>query len=145
MRGSFAMAETGPSVHDDFAYAVDCDGRRLVLHTAYRDGEPVEYTDVVFHDVVAHRFEHDLPGGILFDVEEVPVATVARANADHFAAGTRYGWPAVAYPGDPELFADRLTAAGVRAFGVQSSYGLCGWVLAGRCERVARDGPAGLG
>ncbi len=45
------------SIHDNIVYAfsVDCEGRRLVLHTAFRDREPQEFTDVNFRDVVAHH------------------------------------------------------------------------------------------
>jgi len=52
-----------PSVHDNIVYAfsVDCEGRRLILHTALRDREPQGFTDVIFRDVVAHHFEHVLP------------------------------------------------------------------------------------
>ena len=69
-RGLFDEYLNEPSVHDNFvyAYSVDCEGRRLVLHTAFRDRPPQEFTDVVFRDVVAHHFEHVLPGNILFDV-----------------------------------------------------------------------------
>jgi hypothetical protein len=43
------------------------------LHTVFRDREPHEFTDIIFHDVMAHHFEHVLPGNILFDVEEADV------------------------------------------------------------------------
>src|SRR5438105_7712303 len=91
-----------PSVHDNFvyAYSVDCEGRRLVLHTAFRDREPHELTDVVFRDVVAHHFEHVLPGNILFGVEEADVGPLVRGNAGLLADSWRYGWRPVDYHGD---------------------------------------------
>ena len=63
-----------PSVHDNivYAYKVDCRHRLIVLHTAYRDREPQEFTDIVFKDVIAHHFEHVLQENILFDIEEAP-------------------------------------------------------------------------
>jgi hypothetical protein len=132
-----------PSVHDNFvyAYSVDCEGRRLTLHTAYRDREPQEFTDVVFREVVAHQFEHVLPGNILLDVEEADVADVVRENGRLLAHSWRYGWPPVEYRGNLDTLIDLLKGSSVRAYTVGSSFGLSGWVLAGSCERVARREP----
>jgi hypothetical protein len=129
-----------PSVHDNFvyAYSVDCEGRRLTLHTAFRDREPHEFTDVIFRDVVAHHFDHVLPGNILFDVEEADVAAVVRENERLLAESWRYGWPPVEYRGNLDALIERMKASAVRAYTIGSSYGLSGWVFAGSCERVSR-------
>src|SRR3954467_3700113 len=121
-----------PSIHDNFVYAytVDCEGRRLVLHTAYRDREPQEFTDVVFRDVVAHRFEHVLPGNILFDVEEADVAAVVRENAGLLTDSWRHGWPPVEYRGDLAALVEALRGASVRADTIGSAYGPSGWGIA---------------
>ena len=128
------------SVHDNivFGYSVDCAGRRLVLHTVFRDREPVEYTDIVFHEVFAHRFEHVLEGNILFDVSEVDVASFVQGEADMFAESWRYGWPPFGYDGNLSQLVRSMQAASARAFAVSSSYGLSGWVVARSSERVAR-------
>lgn len=133
-----------PSVHDNFVYgySVDCEERRLVLHTAFRDHEPQEFTDVVFRGVVAHYFEHALPGNILFDVEEGDVAEIVRENKSLLADSWRYGWPPVEYRGDLAVLVDALKAASIRAYSIASSYGLSGWVLASACARVSRSEPA---
>jgi len=127
-------------MHDNFvyAYSVDCEGRRLTPHTAFRDREPHEFTDVIFRDVVAHHFEHVLPGNILFDVEEADVAGVVRENAGLLADSWRYGWPPVEYRGNLDVLVESLKASSVRAYAIGSSYGLSGWVFAGSCERVSR-------
>jgi hypothetical protein len=133
--------QPAPSVHDNFvyAYSVDCEGRRLVLHTTFRDREPPEFTDIVFRDVVAHHFEHVLPGNILFDVVEADVAAVVRDNERLLAESWRYGWPPVEYRGDLNALVEALKASSVRAYTIDSSCGLSGWVLAGACERLSRD------
>lgn len=133
-----------PSVHDNFvyAYSVDCEGRRLTLHTAYRDREPNEFTDVVFRDVVAHQFEHVLPGNILMDVEEVDVAVLVRENQRVLAESWRWGWPPLAYRGDLGVLVEALRTSSVRGYEIQGSYGMSGWVLAGACDRVTRGEPA---
>ncbi|HEX8524538.1 MAG TPA: hypothetical protein VF669_19945 [Tepidisphaeraceae bacterium] len=129
-----------PSVHDNvvYAYTIDCEGRRLVLHTAFTEREPWEFTDVVFRDVVAHHFEHVLPGNILFDVEETDVAALVRENERLLSESWRWGWPPVPYDGDLNALVVGLNASGVRAYAVRSSYGLSGWVFAGSCQRVPR-------
>ena len=133
-----------PSIHDNivYGYSVDCEGRRLVLHTSFRQREPHEFTDIVFRDVMAHHLEHALPGNILFDVEEVDIAALVRDNARLLADSWRYGWPPVDYRGDLDVLVAALKAAPVRAYEIGSSYGLSGWVLAGSCERVSRPEPA---
>lgn len=136
-----------PSVHDNvvYAYSVDCAGRRVVLHTAFQDREPQEFTDVVFHDVVAHHFEYVLAGNILFEVEEADIAAVVQDNAQLLADSWRYGWPPVEYQGDLIALVAALKASSVHAYEIGSSYGMSGWVLAGSCERVSRDRPAKVG
>jgi hypothetical protein len=128
------------SVHDNdvYAYSVDCEGQRLVLHTVFRGREPHEFTDVVFDGVVAHHFENVLPGNILFGVDDFEVAALVRDNAALLADSWRYGWPPVDYRGDVDVLSAKLAAESVRGFLISSSYGLCGWVLAARCEPVQR-------
>ena len=135
---------TERGVHDNnvYAYSVDCAGQRLVLHTAFRDSQPHELTDVIFRGVVAHHFEHVLPGNILFSVEEVDLATLVWENAGRFAESWRFGWPPVEYDGALEALIQGLQASSTRAFAIASSYGLSGWVLAADCEEVPRAEPA---
>jgi hypothetical protein len=132
------------SVHDNFIYGyrVDCEGRRLILNTVFRDREPIEYTDVIFHEVLAHHFEHVLQSNILFDVEEIDVANFVQENAELFARSWQHGWPPLEYSGDLVQLINSIRAASVRAFAVSSSYGLAGWVLARTSQRVARGSPA---
>jgi hypothetical protein len=95
--------------------------------------------------VVAHRFEHVLPGNVLFDVEDANVAAVVHENERLFADSWRYGWPPVEYRGDLGALVDALCASEVHAYAICSSYGLSGWVLARSCERVSRAEAARVG
>ncbi|HXC53397.1 MAG TPA: hypothetical protein VN634_21100 [Candidatus Limnocylindrales bacterium] len=130
-----------PSVHDNhvYAYVVDCEARRLVLHTAFRDKMPHEFTDVVFREVCAHFFEHVLKGNILFDVEEVSLERLLRENAVLFEDSWHFAWPPIEYAGNLVTLVAKLTSGGTKAFSITSSYGLSGWVLAAGCERVVRE------
>ena len=141
---SAAVMRQEPSIHDSrvYAYYVDCEGRRVVLHTVFRDQEPHEYTDVVFRGVVAHQFERVLDGNILFDIDDLDVATFVRENGALFADSWRYGWPPVDYNGDMNKLVDAFNAASARAYTIQSSYGLSGWVVAAGCDRVSRSDAA---
>jgi hypothetical protein len=134
--------ESEPSVHDNVihGYTVDCAKGRVVLHTVFRDREPNEFTDVEFSGVVAHHFEYVLPGNILFEVEEIELSALVLDNASLFEHSWRYGWPSVEYRGDLDVLVQALRGATIRAYSVDSSYGLSGWVLAANCKRVARNG-----
>jgi hypothetical protein len=129
------------SVHDNFVYAyiVECEDRRIVLYTHFRDGSANEYTDVIFTGVVAHHFECVLPGNILFDVDEIPCRQIVEQWAALFAAQKNYGWPdAISYGGAEDLIR-ALEARAARGFQISSSYGLGGWVLATAMEFRPRD------
>jgi hypothetical protein len=128
------------SIHDNnvYAYVVDCEHQRIVLYTSDEDDESPEFTDVVFRGVVAHYFEHVLQGNILRAVEEVEPHTIVGDFAELLSDSWRYGWPYVKYNGDLSVLQDWLRANSIRAFEVQSSYGLSGWVLAESCEFVSR-------
>jgi hypothetical protein len=133
--------QTRPSVHDNhvYAYSVDCERRRLILHTAFRETKPHGFTDVVFNGMVAHQFDYVLSGNILFDVTEAGIGKFVMEFADLFADSWRYGWPPVEYRGDLDELIKALTAASVRAYEINSSYGMSGWVLAAGYDLVPRS------
>jgi hypothetical protein len=135
------------SVHDNFiyAYALDCEGRRIVQHTHFRDGSANEYTDVIFTGVVAHHFEHVLSGNILFDVTEIPLRHLVTGSAALFAAGKAYGWPDGIEYRDAEELIGILEGRGAHGFEISSSYGMGGWVIARAMERRKRENRAMIG
>jgi hypothetical protein len=136
--------QLSPSVHDNFiySYVVNCEKRELTLHTAYRDREPHEFTDLIFRELVAHCFEHVLSTNILFDVEEGDPASVVATHAEVFKESWHWGWPAIEYKGDLAVLTAALRRLQVRAYSVHSSFGLSGWILAGSCEWRSRSEPA---
>jgi len=123
----------GESVHDNYllGYEVRHTVREIRLRTEFRHSDPPERTDVVFAGVVAYGFKHDALylGTILFDVEEVDPISIWQECAEEFAEGLRYGWPGD-WASSPEAAASFFEANRVRGFGVSSSCGLTGWVLA---------------
>jgi hypothetical protein len=141
------MAER--SIHDNivYSYFVDCSRRQVKLHTSYNEKDACEYTDVLFSGVVAHLFENVLSGNILFGIYNVEPSDLVNANANLFKESWRYGWPLEGfdYRGDLELLTQHLTQMSVRGFDISSSYGMSGWVLAERCEIIAREAAFVLG
>lgn len=118
------------SVHDNrlLSYAVNCREREIVLHTAFLDREPHEYTDVIFSGVAAYRFEGDNFSTIIFDVSEVGLEDIYARHQDVFADAKNYGWP-MPYDSAEELLRG-LRAENVKGYVINSSYGLDGWVWA---------------
>ncbi|HEY2584138.1 MAG TPA: hypothetical protein VGI81_00065 [Tepidisphaeraceae bacterium] len=131
------------SVHDNvvYSYIVECEDRRIVLHTQFRDGAADEYTDVVFTGVVAHHFECVLPGNILFDVTETSPRAIIQTWSALFAAQKNYGWPNMIHYRDVDDLIGILDSGGVRGFEIGSSLGLGGWVLATAMELQSHSAP----
>ena len=128
-----------PSVHDNtlIAYAVHGKNRTITLQTEYPHTDPAELTDVIFEDVLAYHFQHDLMGNIIFDIEEVDLASCLHDNQALFEAGQQWGWPLGWEPQKEsmECYARRM---GLRAFELSASYGMTGWVLAKTMTKVRK-------
>jgi hypothetical protein len=123
------------SVHDNrvMRYVVDAELERIVIHTRFEDREPFEHTDIVFEGVLAYHFEGDTFSTVLFDLEEVPVASVVEQHRALFEHGIKYCWPG-AWNKSPESSIAHFDAANAKAFDLQSSCGLSGWVVARVCR-----------
>lgn len=119
------------SIHDNLllGYSVKCEERKIILHTEFRDAQPVEHTDVVFDGVEAYQFENDVFGTILFGIEEVEPSDLVRREQARFEEGRRWGWPG-GWEGSLDDSIARLLERGIRAWEISSSIGLSGWVLA---------------
>jgi hypothetical protein len=128
------------SIHDNrvYAYNVDCDNRTLTLHTVYPHREPREWTDVIFQSVVAHHFDHVLQSNILYDITEMDVEALVKEQSNLFGDSWRFAWPFVEYKGDLGALAQTLKKNFVKAYSIDSSLGLSGWVLASGCTRRSR-------
>ncbi|MAF65033.1 MAG: hypothetical protein CMJ84_05145 [Planctomycetes bacterium] len=138
---------TRPTLHGNNVYAIveECERGRIVLFTERVLDERVEHTDVYFSDVIAHWFDHVLPGNILAGVEDWDLGQFLQHEWERFERGRKHGWPPLEFETRGELLS-ALEEDRYKAFNVHGSYGLGGWVVA-RCvhlERRARRWP-GLG
>lgn len=121
-----------PSIHDNrvISYEVDGECRRIVLHTRFGEGDHVEYADLVFEGVLAYHFENDNFGNVLFGIAEVSVPRLVQRNRSLFDDGSKNAWPGP-WNESPESAVLHLESNGAKAFEISSSYGLCGWIVAG--------------
>jgi hypothetical protein len=135
------------SVHDNivYAYSVDCENRRIVLHTRFPTDASEEFTDVIFTGVIAHHFQNVLSGNILFDVTEVPLRQIVEDWADLFAAEKNQCWPDGIHYSDAGDLIGIFEGRSAHGFAISSSYGMSGWVIAGAMERKERSRRAMLG
>lgn len=123
----------GTSIHDNtlLGYEVDHRARIIRLRTVFGESTAPDFTDALFLGVVAYEFVHDSleTGTILFSIDEEDAAAIVKENAAKFESGRKYGWP-----GDWNSSLDAATqylmASKVKGFGIYSSLGLSGWVLA---------------
>jgi hypothetical protein len=124
---------------------VDCERRSVRLVTEYRDGRSAsdaERTTVVFDGVEAYSFGLDIPGqNILFDISVVDTARFLTEHQDEFKRN--YGWPGF-WNGSLDDAGTYLAEADVRGYEIESSSGLCGWIVAREMLITASDAaPAG--
>lgn len=115
------------SIHDSrvVAYEVDCERRRIVLHTRRASREQI---DVTFEGVVAYRIQNDNFGNILFSIREIPIHLLVSREEEVFQKGSGYAWPGP-WNESSESAIQYMESKGARAFEISSSYGLTGWVV----------------
>jgi len=121
------------SIHDNrlVRYTVDRAGRSIVFETEFPHSSPPELTRVEFNGVSAYHFENDTLelGTILFSIDEITADDFIAENSAVLLDGRPYGWPGVWNTSDAAVKL-HLESSGLRAFGISSSLGLTGWVLA---------------
>jgi hypothetical protein len=123
------------SVHDNIVirYEVACDKREIILHTEFRDREPIERTDIVFKDVEAYFIVGDNMNSILFDVYEEPIGKILEDYSSEFEMGIPYVWPGP-YNVSPTACEEYFTKGGFKGWRISPSYGMTGFVIARTME-----------
>jgi hypothetical protein len=123
------------SVHDNVlvSYEVLCAQREIRFHTLCDGVQPIEHTDIIFRGVEGYYFYNDNLETIIFDVMEIPVEDILTDDKARFEEGCRFDWPG-RWSRSDETRRAYLAEHGVRGFGLSSSYGMSGWVLAKSME-----------
>lgn len=125
-----------PSLHDNFlvSYEVNCEARQIKLR-ARRDprvpgNELQRDRIIVFNGVEGYQFENDAFGNIIFSLQRIPVEQLISERKARIAESYRMQGAPGTWAADLGSAAQTLTAMGVQAFDLNSSYGLSGWILA---------------
>ncbi len=119
------------SIHDNnvLSYTVDAAKGEIVLRTAFPERDGPEFTNVLFRGVTAYFFEGDNLQTILLNIGEVPAEQVFERERERFKENRAFLWPGGWNDSDASVMA-HIATTGVRAYVIQSAYGMAGWVWA---------------
>ena len=118
------------SVHDNeiISYSVNLKAGEIAMKTLRKEDKlTVEYL-LIFNGVLAHYFENEINGSIIFDVEESDINTFLKDNKRLLTVRKAQCWP-IYYDNLEELI-NKLRKRKYSYYIISSSYGLSGWVLA---------------
>ncbi len=126
----YTQMQSFDNLHDNrvLRYCADFEAHTLHMDTQAEDGEMVS---IHFTGLLAHWFENVIQYNILFGMDEISVDGFFEqyeALLDHYL---QYGFPACC---NAEELRERMTREKIRTFVIDSSLGLCGFVLAQEVE-----------
>ena len=119
-------------IHDSLlvGYSVNSETQELVMSMRPHQGSAPSPFNVVFHGLIAHRFEAPLLPAILSEIIPVSAEWLVTEQWQAIERGfNECGWPG----GWADTLANAMhfvQASALQGFQVESSYGLSGWVLA---------------
>jgi len=117
-------------LHDSeiISYVVDLKGRKIKIHMEQHASTLVKNIDIIFSDVLAHSFNNELSGSIIFDIDKYDITKFMEDNRGLLEKQKNYCWP-MYYDTTKEL-ANKLLQEQYCYYVISSSYGLSGWILA---------------
>ena len=126
-------------VHDNTiqSYTVDFETDTLIIKTLHCTDKTQEKTNVIFTDYLAHTFDGEMKGSIIFDIREYQLEHFLREELNMMREQRRFGWP-MYYKTENELI-EFFQTNGYKVFEISSSYGLCGWVFAKQMDFIADE------
>ena len=125
-----ALIASFDGLHDNkvLRYGVDFEAHTLHMDTRTETGEAVT---VRFSGLLAHWFENVSQDNILFGMDEISVEGFFAQYKDLLDGTISYGFPACC---SIEELRERMEREHIRVFVIDSSLGLCGFVLAQEVE-----------
>ena len=122
-------------LHDNrvLCYCADFEAHSLHMDTQTESGEKVS---VHFTGLLAHWFKNVIQDNILFDMEEITLEGFFQQYKDFLNESLRFGFPACCSTGE---LRERMEREHIRVFVIDSSLGLCGFVLAQEVELQCRS------
>ena len=117
------------SVHDNeiISYEVNLKNGVIIIQTNSH-WEKAPNVTITFSGVLAHWFDHHLPGSIILDLEKRELSEFFQYNKELLERGRLYNWP-TDYKDLKEL-EEKLIKEEYFFYIISASYGLSGWVLA---------------
>ncbi len=118
------------SVHDNNIYSIEikCEDNVIILHTKSDDGEAPKKTDIILKGVLGHQFENVLEGNIILNIEEWESEKLYSEFETTLITYASYGFPLRF--SNSEEFCIEMQRKNLKAFVINSSYGLSGWIVA---------------
>ena len=118
------------NLHDNrvLRYCADFEAHTLHMETQTEAGENVS---VHFTGLLAHWFKNVIRDNILFDMEEITLEGFFQQYKDFLNESLHFGFPACC---SIEELRERMEREHIRVFVIDSSFGLCGFVLAQEVE-----------
>lgn len=124
------VVQSFDNLHDNrvLCYSVDFKAHTLHMDTQTETGRTVS---VCFTGLLAHWFENVVQDNILFDVEELAIDEFFEQYEKLLNKSLPYGFPACC---SIKELRERMNREHIRVFVIDSSLGLCGFVLAQEVE-----------
>ena len=118
------------NLHDNrvLRYCTDFEAHTLHMDTRTEAGENVS---VHFTGLLAHWFENVIQDNILFGMDEITADVFFKQYKEMLDRTVSYGFPACC---SIEELRERMDREHIRVFVIDSSLGLCGFVLAQEVE-----------
>ena len=118
------------NLHDNrvLRYCTDFEAHTLHMDTRTEAGENVS---VHFTGLLAHWFENVIQDNILFGMDEITADVFFKQYKEMLDRTVSYGFPACC---SIEELRERMDREHIRVFIIDSSLGLCGFVLAQEVE-----------
>jgi len=126
-------------VHDNIiqSYNVDFEAETLIIKTKYHTDKILEKTTILFEGYLAHVFENEMKGSIIFDIQEYSLDLFLKEEFVLMRERKRFGWP-ISYETENGLI-EFLQIHEYKVFEISSSYGLCGWIFAKQIDVAVNE------
>jgi hypothetical protein len=129
------------SFHDHWLTGHTVDGEKgLLIFRLSEDPRSTEkprLVDLVFEGLQDYFLEHDLGVNVVYSIQEKALDSFLAENQERFKEQSKWGWPKF-WKGDVEKTHAFLSKNQSRSWGLETSYGLSGWVVATRVQERAR-------
>jgi len=117
------------NIHDYkiISYNVNFNSNEIIFNaSSYEDKNII----ITFKEVLVHSFKIEMPNSIILDIEKFNIEKMIEENKELLEENKNYCWP-ILYDNMDEL-AKKLK--NYNYYTINSSYGLCGWILAKELE-----------